>query len=72
MYASFLEISGALHLDIFHQPLEDGFFDSFASRMQIGYLEGYSDGVCRNTSPDLRNTFRAVGACIVGWIIQPF
>ncbi len=29
MYASFLGISEALHLDIFHQPLRSRFFDSF-------------------------------------------
>jgi hypothetical protein len=28
MYASFLGISEALHLDIFHQPLAKRFFDS--------------------------------------------
>jgi len=28
MYASFLGISEALHMDIFHQPLRIGFFDS--------------------------------------------
>jgi len=28
MYASFLGISEALHLDIFHQPLRSRFFDS--------------------------------------------
>ncbi len=28
MYASFLGISEALHLDIFHQPLRSLFFDS--------------------------------------------
>jgi hypothetical protein len=28
MYASFLGISEALHLDIFHQPLRTRFFDS--------------------------------------------
>jgi hypothetical protein len=29
MYASFLGISEALHLDIFHQPLRSGFLESF-------------------------------------------
>jgi hypothetical protein len=29
MYASFLGISEALHMDIFHQPLEGWFFDRF-------------------------------------------
>jgi len=29
MHASFLGISEALHLDIFHQPLRSQFFDSF-------------------------------------------
>ena len=29
MYASFLRISEALHLGIFHQPLKIRFFDSF-------------------------------------------
>jgi hypothetical protein len=28
MYASFLGISEALHMDIFHQPLRSRFFDS--------------------------------------------
>ncbi len=28
MYASFLGISEALHMDIFHQPLRTRFFDS--------------------------------------------
>ncbi len=28
MYASFLGISEALHLDVFHQPLRTWFFDS--------------------------------------------
>jgi hypothetical protein len=28
MYASFLGISEALHMDIFHQPLKRRFFDS--------------------------------------------
>ena len=28
MYASFLGISEALHMDIFHQPLRNRFFDS--------------------------------------------
>jgi hypothetical protein len=32
MYASFLGISEALHLDIFHQPPKILFFDSFARR----------------------------------------
>jgi hypothetical protein len=31
MYASFLGISEALHLDIFHQPLRSLFFDSLNS-----------------------------------------
>ncbi len=31
MYASFLGISEALHLHIFHQPLTNRFFDSFDS-----------------------------------------
>jgi hypothetical protein len=31
MYASFLEISEALHLDIFHQPLRGRFFDNLNS-----------------------------------------
>jgi hypothetical protein len=30
MYVSFLGISEALHLDIFHQPQRNRFFDSFA------------------------------------------
>jgi hypothetical protein len=29
LYASFLGISEALHMDIFHQPLRMGFYDSF-------------------------------------------
>jgi hypothetical protein len=32
MYASFLGISEALHLDIFHQPLRSQFFDSLLGR----------------------------------------
>jgi hypothetical protein len=32
MYASFLGISEALHLDIFHQPLRSRFFDCLASQ----------------------------------------
>jgi len=33
MYASFLGISEALHMDIFHQPLRSRFFDSFYPRL---------------------------------------
>jgi hypothetical protein len=36
MYASFLRISEALHLDIFHQPLSSRFFDRFAISGQLG------------------------------------
>jgi hypothetical protein len=36
MYASFLGISEALHLDIFHQPLRFGFFDSLGSEFATG------------------------------------
>ena len=32
MYASFLGISEALHMDIFHQPLRNRFFDSLSGR----------------------------------------
>ena len=39
MYASFLENSEALHLDIFHQPQRNRFFDSFAiSSSACGFL----------------------------------
>ncbi len=34
MYTSFLGISEALHLDIFHQPLTSRFFDSLVSNPQ--------------------------------------
>jgi hypothetical protein len=33
MYASFLGISEALHVDIFHQPLKNLFFDSLVYRV---------------------------------------
>ncbi len=32
MYASFLGISEALHMNIFHQPLSSWFFDTFYGR----------------------------------------
>jgi hypothetical protein len=34
MYASFLGISEALHMDIFHQPLRSRFFDSVNTGLQ--------------------------------------
>jgi hypothetical protein len=34
MYASFLWISEALHLDIFHQPLRNRVFDSLLRNLQ--------------------------------------
>jgi hypothetical protein len=33
MYASFLGISEALHMDIFHQPLRNRFFDRLVRRL---------------------------------------
>jgi hypothetical protein len=36
MYASFLGISEALHMDIFHQPLRRRFFDGFDGTMCNG------------------------------------
>jgi len=36
MYASFLEISEALQLDIFHQPLRSRFFDSLLELEAFG------------------------------------
>jgi hypothetical protein len=33
VYASFLGISEALHMDIFHQPLRSSFFESLNRRM---------------------------------------
>jgi hypothetical protein len=33
MYASFLGISEALHLDVFHQPLRRRFFDSLVRKV---------------------------------------
>jgi hypothetical protein len=36
MYASFLGISEALHLDIFHQPLKSRFFDSLVCLLITG------------------------------------
>jgi hypothetical protein len=33
MYASFLGISEALHLDIFHHPLRNRFFDSLVNNL---------------------------------------
>ena len=38
MYASFLGISEALHLDIFHQPLRSRFFESLNKYLQGGLL----------------------------------
>jgi hypothetical protein len=38
LYASFLGISEALQLDIFHQPLRSSFFDSLV--VMIHHLEG--------------------------------
>jgi len=35
MYASFLEISEALHMAIFHQPLRNWFFDSLIGSKNI-------------------------------------
>jgi hypothetical protein len=35
MYASFLGISEALHLDIFHQPLRSRFFDSLSANRKF-------------------------------------
>jgi len=37
MYASFLGTSEALHMDIFHQPLRNRFFDSLAKRLEKRY-----------------------------------
>ncbi len=37
MYASFLGISEALHMDIFHQPLRSWFFHSFYPRPQSAF-----------------------------------
>jgi hypothetical protein len=33
MYASFLGISEALHMDIFHQPLKSGFFHTLLKNL---------------------------------------
>jgi len=38
MYASFLGISEALHLAIFHQPLRNWFFDSLNAVIPYGAL----------------------------------
>ncbi len=35
MYSSFLGISEALHMDIFHQPQRNRFFDSFAENRHL-------------------------------------
>jgi hypothetical protein len=35
MYASFLGISEALHMDIFHQPLRSRFFDSLGGSVAM-------------------------------------
>jgi hypothetical protein len=40
MYASFLGISEALHLDIFHQPLRNGFFDNLNDSVHIEIYAG--------------------------------
>jgi hypothetical protein len=49
MYASFLGISEALHLDIFHQPLRSRFFDSF--RISLWAVkEVFSESYCHYCS----------------------
>ena len=40
MYASFLGISEALHLAIFHQPLRSRVFDSLVELIDMGYKTG--------------------------------
>jgi hypothetical protein len=39
MYASLLGISEALHMDIFHQPLRNTFFDSLVILRGLNYNE---------------------------------
>jgi hypothetical protein len=41
MYASFLGISEALHMDIFHQPLRDRFFDSLNISLNTLMRQGF-------------------------------
>jgi hypothetical protein len=43
MYASFLGISEALHMDIFHQPPGNWFFDSLIINLLLTILKPSSD-----------------------------
>jgi hypothetical protein len=45
MYASFLGISEALHLDIFHQPLRNRFFDSLVRPSEDAIVSGFKSPV---------------------------
>jgi len=51
MYASFLGISKALHLDIFHQPLRSRFFDSLQIKVAYHLLVGIMNLGLRGAIP---------------------
>ena len=60
LYASFLRISEALHMDIFYQPLEGWFFGRFNANRSSNPInertEGGNHGSKRNTEMDHKIT----------------
>jgi hypothetical protein len=62
MYASFLGISEALHLDIFHQPFRSRFFDYLFSGLKSPWAKRHFLGGAENLPGALKDGAQSEGA----------